>query len=506
MPSFDYTSRDYLSIRQDILDRAATLVPEWSNRNSSDFGMVLVDLWAYLGDILHYYVDRAAAETYLGTAVNSSSVLALANLFDYRPAYQTSAIGSVSLSANTPNHLDTIVIPQNTGFIAAATDNEPLVYYTTTASASMGPSVTSVVVEIVEGKYVNEESPIQAVTRNTYSNGTAGQRFNLRYTGVIPSSIVLYVAEGPNSGGSPTKVQYFYTADVTLSTSSSKVFGIEIAADGVAQVVFGNGVNGKIPNNRAEITVSYRYGQGAVGNVSSGRITAFDSGSNINTVSILSSSVATGGTDSESLESMKTNIPLMFRTQNRAVSIQDFKDLALRVPQVVKATSEVVAGSSAPTEVLVYGLPYQSDYLTNVNNSITVPTFIKDGIIEYFEPRTLVGASVGAASSVPLDAVKLSATIYIEDNAVTYSVASAVSEAIDNFFLFDNVIFGQTLSIGAFYKAIQSVQGVDYVIITAFNNDESGTVSTTITAASNTLFKKGLVTLTTVGGITGTFV
>jgi hypothetical protein len=501
MASFDYTSRDYLSIRQDILDRAASLVPEWTNRNSSDFGMVLVDLWAYLGDILHYYVDRAAAETYLGTAVNTSSILALANLFDYRPAYQTAAVASVTLGATSPLHSNTIVIPQNTGFIAPATDNEALVYYTTTTSASMGASISSVVVQVAEGKYVGNESPIQAVTRTTSSNGTSGQRFNLRYTNVIPSSLVVYVAEGSSSGGSPSAVQYFYTADLTLNTSTSKVFGIEIAADGVAQIVFGNGVNGKIPNNRAEVTVSYRYGQGSGGNISSGRITAFDSGSNITNVSITSSTAATGGTDSESLESMKTNIPLMFRTQNRAVSIQDFKDLALRVPQVVKATC-----TNSGSNVTVYGLPYQSDYLTNTDSEITVPSFIKEGIIEYFEPRTLVGASVTAATSVPLDAVKLSATVYIADSAVSYWVASAVANVIDNFFLFDNVSFGQTLSIGAFYKAIQSVEGVDYVIITAFNNNESSSVLTTITANSNTLFRKGVVTLTTTGGITGTFV
>jgi hypothetical protein len=144
--------------------------------------------------------------------------------------------------------------------------------------------------------------------------------------------------------------------------------------------------------------------------------------------------------------------------------------------------------------------------LTSLFVSIPVPAFIKEGIVEYFEPRTLVGASVGAANSVTLDAVKLTATIYVSDNAVTYWVKEAVQDAIDTFFLFDNVSFGQTLSIGAFYKAIQSIEGVEYVIITAFNNDESGTVSSTITAASTALFRKGLITLTTVGGITGSLV
>lgn len=498
MPSFDYTSRDYLSIRQDILDRASSLLPEWSNRNSSDFGMVLVDLWAYIGDILHYYVDRAAAETYLGTAVNKSSIIALANLFDYRPAYQTSSIGLVTVSASNADHSDTLIIPENTGFIAPATDNEPLVYFTSVASASMGPSVSSVTIQVAEGKYESNESPIQAVTRTTYSNGTAGQRFNLRYTGAIASSVVVNVAEGPTIGGVPSNVQYFYTADIAIANADSKVFGIEIASDGVAQIVFGNGISGKIPNNRAEVKVSYRRGQGSVGNIVAGRITAFDS--NVNNVSITSSTSATGGTDSESLESMKANIPSMFRTQNRAVSIQDFKDLSLRVPQVVKATC-----TTSGSNVTVYGLPYQAEYLTNADSSIAVPDFVQTSIIEYFEPRTLVGASVGAATSVPLTGVNVSATIYVTDNAVTYWVASEVANAIDNFFTFDNVQFGQTLSVGAFYKAIQNIEGVDYVNVTAFNTTGSG-LNNTLTAADNALFRKNTISLSTVGGITGTFV
>jgi hypothetical protein len=504
MSSFDYTSRDYLSIRQDILDRASTLLPEWSNRSSSDFGVVMVDLWAYMGDILHYYIDRAAAETFLGTAVNKSSILALANLFDYQPSYQTSSVGSVLLAASDSTHSNTIVIPAGTGFVAPATDNEPLVYFTSTASASMGPSVSSATIQIAEGKYESNESPIQAVTRTTFSNGTAGQRFNIRYTGVIASSVVVYVAEGTTVGGVPTKVQYFYASDLELTTSDSRVFGLEISSDGVAQIVFGNGVNGRIPNNRAEVTVSYRRGQGATGNVVAGRITAFDTGSNILDVSIASSSATGGGSDSESIESMKANIPLMFRTQNRAVSLQDFKDLSLRVPQVTKATCKIVEGSSAPTEVLVYGVPQQSEYLGTAATSIVVPDYVKESIVEYFEPRTMVGASAGAGTSVALTGVNITANIYVKDGSVAYWVASAVSEVIDSFFTFDNVSFDQTLAIGSFYKAIQNVEGVDYVIITAFNTAGSGLETTLSTNPSVvSLFKKGNITLSTTGGVTG---
>ena len=86
MSNYDYTSRDYTSIQKDLLDRATRVLPDWTSRDASDFGMVFVDLWAYMGDILHYYVDRAAGEANLTTATQRESVLAIAALMDYIPS------------------------------------------------------------------------------------------------------------------------------------------------------------------------------------------------------------------------------------------------------------------------------------------------------------------------------------------------------------------------------------------------------------------------------------
>ena len=58
-PAFNYASRTYSTIRQDLLNRAALVAPEWTDRDPSDFGMLFVDLWSYMGDIMNYYIDRA---------------------------------------------------------------------------------------------------------------------------------------------------------------------------------------------------------------------------------------------------------------------------------------------------------------------------------------------------------------------------------------------------------------------------------------------------------------
>ena len=499
MPSFDYTSRDYLSIRQDLFDRASAFVPEWTARNPSDFGVLMVDLMAYVGDILHYYVDRAAAETYLNTATQKSSVLAIANLLDYRPLFQTSSEGTVTLTATNPTHAGVIAIPKNTKFVAPATSNLPAVYFATTEDASMGASVASIEVAISEGKYIDLEAPVQSVTRVSSSNGTTGQRFNLRYTGAIASSVEVYVYEGTVVSGNPTAVQYSYTSDIASEDSSSKVFTLEVTSDGVMQVIFGNGINGKIPANNAEVKASYRYGQGYTGNILSGRVTAFDTGSAIEGVIISSSSAMAGGSDSESLESMKANIPLMFRTQDRAVSLQDFKDLAIRVPQVAKATCAIAGGSN----VMVYGVPYQPNYLAQATNTLNVSSTIQNAIITYFEPRTMVGASVGAAPSITLQPVNITAQINVKPQYIAQYVKEAVATELDKFFTFDNVSFGQTLSIGAIYRAIQNVEGVDYATISVFSFTSSGTSNTLTADAPTKLFRKGTITLTTVGGVTG---
>lgn len=499
MPSFDYTSRDYLSIRQDILDRASRLVPEWTARNTSDFGVMLVDLWAYIGDVLHYYVDRAAAETYLETATQKSSILAIANLLDYKPLFQTSSSGTVTIAATNANHSDTITIPLSTGFVAPSTDNLPTVYFTSTASASMGPSVASVVVAVEEGKYVNLESPVQSVTRLSTSNGSAGQRFNLRYTGAVASSVSVYVYEGVVVSGSPTAVQYNYSSAIENESANATVFGLEVTADGVMQVIFGNGVNGKIPNSGAEVKVSYRYGQGATGNISSGRVTTYDTGSSVANTTISSSSLMSGGSDSESIESMKANIPLLFRTQDRAVSLQDFKDLALRVPQVAKATC-TVAGST----VTVIGVPYQTNYESYGSSTISISSLLQTGIVNYFTPRIMVGASVVAASSVTLSPVNITATVYVKPEYVAQWVKTSVETAINGLFTFEAVSFGQTLSLGEIYRTIYEVEGVDYATISVFSLTTG--VSNTIVADANKLLRKGTVSLTTSGGITGTLV
>jgi Baseplate J-like protein len=79
----DYLSKDYQSFYQLLINRLATTMPEWQERNGADVGVTLVELFSYIGDQLSYYQDAVATEAYLGTARQRVSVRRHARLLDY---------------------------------------------------------------------------------------------------------------------------------------------------------------------------------------------------------------------------------------------------------------------------------------------------------------------------------------------------------------------------------------------------------------------------------------
>ncbi len=101
-PLLDYLAKDYTSFRQMMLDRIATLAPDWTERNPADLGVGLVELFAHVGDLLSYRQDAIATEAYLGTARRRVSVRRHARLVDYfvQEGVNARAFLQVQVSAN----------------------------------------------------------------------------------------------------------------------------------------------------------------------------------------------------------------------------------------------------------------------------------------------------------------------------------------------------------------------------------------------------------------------
>ena len=101
--SVDYTGRDYYSIREQLIVKIQERIPNWTATDPADFGVALVEAFAYMGDLISYYIDRTANEFSLTTATQRNSLLNIAQTYGYVPAgYRSSTVELTFFNNNTP--------------------------------------------------------------------------------------------------------------------------------------------------------------------------------------------------------------------------------------------------------------------------------------------------------------------------------------------------------------------------------------------------------------------
>ena len=80
-----YTSRDYSSIRQDLLEHAKRYYPEtFKDFNEAGFGSLMIDTVSYVGDVMSFYLDYQANESFMSTATEFGNVVKLGQQMGYK--------------------------------------------------------------------------------------------------------------------------------------------------------------------------------------------------------------------------------------------------------------------------------------------------------------------------------------------------------------------------------------------------------------------------------------
>ena len=81
----DYTSRDFDSIKESLVDYAKRYYPEvYQDFNEASFGSLMLDMVSYVGDVMSFYVDYQANESFLSTAIEKKNVINLARQMGYK--------------------------------------------------------------------------------------------------------------------------------------------------------------------------------------------------------------------------------------------------------------------------------------------------------------------------------------------------------------------------------------------------------------------------------------
>ena len=474
VPQVDYTSRDYTSIRNDLISLIPFYNPEWTNRDAADFGITLIELFSYMGDVLNYYIDRSANEAFITTASQRDNVLQLARLLSYTPTESTASKVTLTFQNDTGS---AIVVPAKTQVattnVASSTSSQ-IVFETdsaVTVPAKVGNTAGSISVTATQGVTVTNELV-------GTSNGTANQLFSLFQSPVINNSIQVTI-----NNVSYTGVQYLIDYN-----NNDPVFTTITNAAGTTFIVFGDGISGRIPPSSASIFATYRVGGGVSGNVAANNI-KFILTNAAPGLSVTNQNAATGGADPESTDSIRINAPLSIRALNRAVSLKDYSELVLQVSGVAKAISK----ADVYTSVTIYVAPFgdrgvESDNVTPTSFFSTLATTIGNYMLDKAPANTTI--TIQPPSYV---GVTLSINITVLPQYKQSLVKTAAESALYELFDFDNVVFADRITLQDVMTVLSSVAGVAYAQVPLMVR----TTSTQQFSISNKALTSGVATLTT---------
>jgi hypothetical protein len=405
--NLDYTSKDFDSLRDRLFNLIASVFPNWSEQQVSNFGNMLVELFAHVGDVLLFYQDNQANESRITQAQLRRTLLALAKLVGFTATGQTAATVDLQIVLTAVPGADVTFVSGDTFRTAEVT--APIVFQVltpVTITAATDPPVATVTVE-------NSVAAQDAAVSNNQPN----QEFVLQTTPFLEGSLTAPVA----GDGTYTVVDSFLD-----STATDRHVTITVDENDRARVRFGNGVNGKIPEGN--ITFDYKTGGGDAGNVDLNTITIAGQTYSTPILTVTNPVKASGGAPRQTTESIREDVPRFTRVLTRTVAREDYEingDQVAGVARTVMLTSNERASIQENRGQLVVvpeggGLPstaLKADVLTQV--TVTFPntlTFLLDVI----DPTYVT--------------VDVQAEIYLFDDATPGTVDAAIRAALTEYF------------------------------------------------------------------------
>ena len=496
--AIDYTGRDYYSLREDLIARIQDRIPEWTASDPADFGVALVEAFSYLGDMVSFYIDRTANESFIQTATQRDSILNIAQTYGYIPAGFRQATVDVTFSNSSDAN---VTIPSGTVVSAQVVSNDTVetVYFTTNVDATVPALVDDIpgedTVSAAEGRSVLLVSDVA----NTYgelvgtSTGTPVMRFELGETPVVEGSIEVYVQDG-DVYSKWTQVQHLLDYGPT-----DLVYSVFLDQDNIVSITFGDGVSGSIPTIYSEIRAKYTVGGGAIGNVSAnlvntieyipglseGQVTAIQGAVTLN-----NTATALGGADPESNDQIRVSAPSSLRSGNRAVTLKDFADLSLSVSGIGKAN----ATAAVWTSVTVYIAPSRTAIdtdpapgLDDLGDPTAEYTRLKANLETFLSNKVLIGTSVTVQPPTYVDAVANIQYTKLDQYTVE-EVELNLKNALLTGFGYTGVKFQDTIYPQDIEFVLQQTPGVQTVKVVDLH-DTLGTGLTTLIGGPGEIFR-----------------
>ncbi|MBT8340731.1 MAG: baseplate J protein [Desulfatitalea sp.] len=443
--SIAYSNKDYNSIRRELLAKTPLLTDRWTDFNHSDLGVVLLELFCGIGDMLAYYLDVQAAEAFLPTARQRQNVIDLCKLIGYRLDTPVAASLTIRFSLNAPLGTDLII---TAGTVCRALLDDGQADFETVEDGLIPRGVLTVSVLAHQGVRRTETF---AATGQTF------QRLQLTCDAIAQGSITVAIAQ-------ETWVEVGHFQD---SASDSLHFMADTDALDITTVIFSDGRNGVVPPSGTEITVSYLETLGERGNLAPGRIThlltpVYSEGVQI-PLSVTNPGPATGGTSRETIEHARRQAPAELRTLWKAVTLEDYKALAESFPGVAKA--QVVDTNDCQN--IRY---YQVNMVVAPDGGGPPSALLKQDLLAFLESRKVITVEINLFDPV-YRPVNIDAEIFAYAGEDLDVVRSRAENMLEDFFAFDRMNFGAAVHWSDLVAALDAVRGVSHLRMYAPQQD-----------------------------------
>ena len=290
----------------------------------------LLDVLAYNTYYTAFNANMVVNEAFLESATLRDNVVSLAKQIGYLPKSSVSPTAVLNINADfsTQNNIPSIVkMPRGSQFLTRI--NGTTYSFITAKDYVVGLNSQSVAefqdVEIKEGNYVIETFTF---------NSAFPQRFILQNSGIDTGTLKVTVRPTFNS---TSVVEYRLADNIIGFDGTSQVFFLQEGEDERYEIIFGDGILGKKLDSNNYIEVSYITTNGSAANAarvfSYGAVLEDQVGGNdyAPTITLTTTTAASGGESLETVDSIKRNAPKFFNTQNRAVTADDYESIIRRI-------------------------------------------------------------------------------------------------------------------------------------------------------------------------------
>lgn len=299
----------------------------------------LMDVLAYNTHYNALYKNLAVNESFLDSASKRSSVVSRAKEVGYIPKSATCSTANVNIVvSNTTSKPASLILPALSTF-SAYVEGGTYNFYTLDAN----------IATLENNVYTFANVAIKEGTPYEYKyTVSSGQRYIIPNNSVDLSTLKVRVQESATSGNFET---FTNQESIVNLTGTDPVYFVKEIEGELYELEFGNNVVGKALNSGNIVSISYMVCNKDAPN---GAKTFSFQGSTLigGNVAVSTVASASGGSDVETIESIRYNAPRAYTTQNRAVTEDDYRNIIYR--NFPKAESVSVWGGES-NDPPVYG-------------------------------------------------------------------------------------------------------------------------------------------------------